>query len=253
MKESSKMHLQKIMKEGGVQHFRYELHNVIKKEIIAMDVPLLARNEMLDMVELLEIPLEVKSYIKYPLQKSNKKNIIAVIATSATGAILNALLRKIPFGVKGLLSFGGATLVGLMVVGKHSQEAKGVIVETIVTPFDEIVSKVDNLLEIIRKIITPQKVILSESFPNILKWYQNAYSSCGEFGEECSSYFKNRIEKILRQNGYTLHNFNEANENMFQKIEDVEILSPVQDLPAITNETGYILPGNIFVPKKNNN
>ena len=40
---------------------------------------------------------------------------------------------------------------------------------------------------------------------------------------------------------------------MFQKTADVEIQTPVQNMPAITNENGYILPGNLFVPKKINN
>ena len=256
MKESYKIHLQEIMKEGNVLKFREELHSVIKKEVIAMDVPLFNRNEMLEMLDLLEIPLEVKTKIKYfPQKRNNKKGIAAVLGASATGVILNAVLRKIPFVVKGLLSFGGAALVGgLVVVGRHKyvNDEKGVIVETIETPFEEIISKVDNLLEVIRGIVTPKKIVLSESFPDILEWYQKAYSSCGEFGAECSDYFKKRIENILRQNNYILHNFDGTNENMFQKIEEVEILSPIQDLPAITNDAGYILPGNLFVPKKDN-
>ena len=51
MKESYKIHLQEVMKEGNVQYFRNELHKMIKEEVIAMEVPLLARNEMLDMLE----------------------------------------------------------------------------------------------------------------------------------------------------------------------------------------------------------
>lgn len=253
MKDSYKIHLQEVMKEGDVQHFRNELYNVIKQEVIAMKAPLLNRNEMLDILELLEIPIDVKSYIKYPSQKYDNKKGIAVIAASATGVVLNAVLRKIPFIAKGLLSFGGATLIGLLVVGKPKNEEKGIIVETIVTPFEEVISRVDKLLGIIRELITPKKVMLCDSFPDILKWYQKAYSSCGEFGSDCSDHFKKRIENILRQNGYVLHNFDGTNENMFQKIENTEILSPMQDLPAITNETGYILPGNLFVPKESNN
>lgn len=252
MKESYKIHLHEVMKKGNVQHFRNELHKMIKDEVIAMDVPLLARNEMLDMLELLEIPLEVKTYIKYPPHKCDDRKGIAIIAASAMGIVLNTLLRKIPLIVKGGLSFGGSVLVGLLVAGKPQKEERGVIVETIVTPFEEIVSKIDKLLGIIRGIITPKKVILSDTFPNILQWYQKAYSSCGEFGTDCSGYFKKRIENILYQNGYTLHNYNGTNENMFQITEIMEILSPVQDLPAITNESGYILPGNLFVPKNNN-
>ena len=251
MKESYKIHLHEVMKKGNVQHFRNELHKMIKDEVIAMDVPLLARNEMLDMLELLEIPLEVKTYIKYPPHKCDDRKGIAIIAASAMGIVLNTLLRKIPLIVKGGLSFGGSVLVGLLVAGKPQKEERGVIVETIVTPFEEIVSKIDKLLGIIRGIITPKKVILSDTFPNILQWYQKAYSSCGEFGTDCSGYFKKRIENILYQNGYTLHNYNGTNENMFQITEIMEILSPVQDLPAITNESGYILPGNLFVPKNN--
>lgn len=253
MKDSYKRHLQEVMKEGNVQHFRDELHNVIKKELIAMEVPLHATNEMLDMLELIEIPIEIKSYIKYSQVKCDSKKGIAVIVASATGVILNALLSKIPFIAKGLLSFGGATLVGLLVVGKHDKEKKDVIVETIVTPFEKIISETDNLLEIIRGIITPKNVMLSDSFPNILKWYQKAYSSCEDFGTDCSDYFKKRIEKILCQNGYTLHNYDGTNDNMFQITEIMEILSPTQDLPAITNEVGYILPGNLFVPKNKSN
>lgn len=252
MKESYKIHLHEVMKKGNVQHFRNELHKMIKDEVIAMDVPLLARNEMLDMLELLEIPLEVKTYIKYPPHKCDDRKGIAIIAASAMGIVLNTLLRKIPLIVKGGLSFGGSVLVGLLVAGKPQKEERGVIVETIVTPFEEIVSKIDKLLGIIRGIITPKKVMLSDTFPNILQWYQKAYSSCGEFGTDCSGYFKKRIENILYQNGYTLHNYNGTNENMFQITEIMEILSPVQDLPAITNESGYILPGNLFVPKNNN-
>ncbi|WP_308233931.1 hypothetical protein [uncultured Prevotella sp.] len=253
MKETYKIRLQEVMKEENVQLFREELYNVIKKEIIAMEVPLIERNRVLDIMEIVEIPLDVKSYIEYPSQKCDNKKGMAVIAASATGVVLNSLLRKVPFIVKGLLSFGGAALVGMFVGGKQNQESKGVMVEKIVTPFDEIVSKVDKLLIIIQEVITPKKVMLSDSFSNILEWYQKAYSSCEEFGTDCSDYFKKRIVNILRQNGYSLHDFDGTNGNMFQKTEDSEILAPVQDLPAITNETGYILPGNLFVPKKSNN
>ena len=253
MKESYKQHLQKVLKSGEVKLFRVELHNVIKKEIKAMDVPLLERNAILDILDLIEIPLDVKSCVEYPLKERCNKQVIAVIAASATGVLLNTLLYKTPFMLKSLLSIGGATVAGLLVSGNNDEEKHGVLVETIVTPFDEIVSKVDKLLSIMQGVMTPKKVILSDSFPNILKWYQKAYSSCGEFGEPCSKYFKKRIESILRQNGYTLHNFDGTNDNMFQKTADVEIQTPVQNMPAITNENGYILPGNLFVPKKINN
>lgn len=50
MKESYKIHLQEVLKDGDVQLFRDELHNVIKKEVKAMDVPLLDRNAILDIL-----------------------------------------------------------------------------------------------------------------------------------------------------------------------------------------------------------
>ena len=253
MKESYKIHLQEVLKGDNIQLFREELHNVIKKEVKAMDVPLLDRDAMLDVLELTEIPLTIKSSIKYLPQERHNNKTIAVASASVAGVLLNALLHRIPFVLRGLLSIGGATMAGLLVVGKRDTERQCVLVETIVTPFGEIVSKVDKLLGIIQGIITPKKVVLSDSFPDILKWYQKAYSSCGEFGEPCSVYFKKRIENILRQNGYILHNFDGTNDNMFQKTEDVEIITPEQDMPAITNENGYILPGNLFVPKKINN
>ena len=75
MKESYKQHLQKVLKSGEVKLFRVELHNVIKKEIKAMDVPLLERNAILDILDLIEIPLDVKSCVEYPLkERCNKKN-----------------------------------------------------------------------------------------------------------------------------------------------------------------------------------
>lgn len=251
MKESYKIHLQEVLKNGDVKLFRDELHNVIKKEVKAMDVPLLDRDAMLDILELTEIPLTIKSSIKHLPQERNNKKAVAVVSASVAGVLLNTLLNKIPLVLRGLLSIGGATIVGWLVV--RDTERQCVLVETIVTPFGEIVSKVDKLLNVIQGIITPKKIVLSDSFPDILKWYQKAYSSCGEFGEPCSRYFTKRIENILHQNGYTLHNFDGTNDNMFQKTEDVEIQTPVQDMPAITNENGYILPGNLFVPKNNNN
>lgn len=72
MKEEYKIHLQEVLNKGSVQAFQNELHNVIKKEIIAMDVPLRYRNGMLDILELIEIPLVIKSYIKYPQKIKNK-------------------------------------------------------------------------------------------------------------------------------------------------------------------------------------
>ena len=175
MKESYKQHLQKVLKSGEVKLFRVELHNVIKKEIKAMDVPLLERNAILDILDLIEIPLDVKSCVEYPLKERCNKKVIAVIAASATGVLLNTLLYKTPFMLKSLLSIGGATVAGLLVSGNNDEEKHGVLVETIVTPFDEIVSKVDKLLSIMQGVMTPKKVILSDSFPNILKWYQKAY------------------------------------------------------------------------------
>lgn len=253
MKDSYKIHLQEVLKEGDVQYFRDELHNVIKKEVKAMNVPLLEINAMLDMLELVEIPLTVKSNIKYPPKDKYGKTEVAIVTASVTGTLLNSLLYKTPLIIRSFLSFGGAILAGLFVVGKHNKEKRGVIVETIETPFDEIVSIVDNLLSVIQGIITPKKVILSDSFPTILEWYQKAYSSCSEFGIDCSEYFKKRIENILRQYGYTIHNFDGTNDSMFQKVEGSEIQNPMQDLPAITSETGYILPGCLFIPKKRNN
>lgn len=249
MNNSNKIHLQEVMREGNVHLFREELHSVIKKEVIAMDVPLHDRNGMLDMLDLVEIPLTVKSYIKYP-QNNKKQNYHSILAASAMGALLNVLLHKVPFVLKILLAFGGAALAGFLVKSKHYDSEKAELAEKIDTPFEEIISNVDKLLSIIQGIITPKKLMLSDSFPNILQWYQKAYSSCEEFGTDCSEYFKKRIVKILRQNGYTLHNFNGANDNMFQKTEDVDIQAPVQDLPAITNDADYILPGNLFIPKK---
>lgn len=251
MKEEYKIHLQEVLNKGSVQAFQNELHNVIKKEIIAMDVPLRYRNGMLDILELIEIPLVIKSYIKYP-QKNKKQSNQSILVASATGALLNVLLHKVPFVLKIILSFGGATLVGLLVNGKRDDVKETVLVEKVEAPFEEIISNVDKLLDIIQGVIIPKKIMLSDSFPDILEWYQKAYSSCEEFGTDCSEYFKKRIENILCQNGYILHDFDGTNDNLFRKTEDVEIHTPVQDLPAITNDRDYILPGNLFIPKKSN-
>lgn len=252
MKELDKQHLQEVLRMGNVCAFRAELHNVIKEEVIAMDVPLDNRNKMLDMLKFLEIPLVVKPYIKHSQKNTKKQGGIAIIAASATGTFLNGLLHKVHFVPKTLLSFGGAVLVGLLVMSKNNKiKERSILVETIETPFEEIASKVDMLLSIIRGVITPPKINLSDSFSNVLKWYQQAYSSCDDFGADCSNYFRKRIENILEQCGYSLHNFNGDNANLFQKIVDAKVQKPVQNTPAITNEAGYILPGNLFVPESN--
>ena len=83
------------------------------------------------------------------------------------------------------MSFGGATLVGLLVNGKRDDVKETVLVEKVETPFEEIISNVDKLLDIIQGVIIPKKIMLSDSFPDILEWYQKAYSSCEEFGTDC--------------------------------------------------------------------
>lgn len=254
MKEINKKHLQSVMETGDILRFKKELQTVLMSEVNTIDAPLQEKNKILDLFEYIEIPIRTCYQEKRLSINPNAALLNAsTIAASVTGAICGTLTRRMPFIPAMLLSLGSAVVVGCLVdekLRKTDTRATISYVETIDTPIEEVIQKVDKIINLVTILVEPPKVMLSDSFPNIIQWYQEAYSSCEEFGEKCSEYFKKRIEGILHQCYYTLHNYDGTNENLFYKTEDVNVQIVTQHLPAITSKTGYILPGNLFFPIK---
>lgn len=253
MKEILQIQLKKTLDSGDIQQLRKDIRSILMGEIMAIEAPLEEKNKIIDVIQLLELPIKTSCHEVCLQDKTRDSTInVSLITASVSGAILSTLLRRVSLIPSMIISIGGAAIVGYLANKKLSSNVKQsrvTLVETIDTSIDEIVKQIDRLANMIILLLRPNKVLLDHSFPNIIKWYQEAYASCDEFGEECSAYFKKRIVMVLNQCFYTLHDYDGKNDRLFRKNENINIKTITQNLPAITNDNGYILLGSLSIPK----
>lgn len=253
MKENTQKHLEQILCSGNVKQLREEIRRILIAEIMAIDAPLDEKNKIIDVIELLEFPIRISYHEVCVKDKTKESKInVPIITASVSGVIFSALLRRLSVVPAMVISIAGAVVIGHFVDKKTCNDAErpmNNIVEVIDTSIEDIIKQIEKIISLIDVLLKPKRVMLDGSFPNIIKWYQEAYSSCDELGEKCSAYFKKRIKNVLDQCYYTLHDYNGENDKLFRKEENVNVNKVIQILPAITNDNGYILPGSLFIPK----
>lgn len=252
MKENIKIHLEEILHSGDVQVFRNEVKVALTDEIMAIEAPTEDKNKFIEVIELFDLPIKISNRVICEDKNEDKvTRALPLLAASISGVVFSTLLRRLPLITSAILSIGGANVVGCLVDRKvtgRNEPTKVSLEQSIDSPISEIARKIDIITNMVKLLLTPNTVLLNETYPNIIKWYQEAYASCDEFGQECSTYFKKRIEKVLNQCCYTLHNYDGTNSQLFTIDKDVNIQNVIQTSPAITNEKGYILPGSLSIP-----
>lgn len=252
MKDNIKTRLGNTLHSGNIQAFRNEVKLALVNEIMAIEAPIDDRNKFIEVIELFDLPIKISNHVicKQENNDTLKRNI-PLLAASLSGVVFSSFLRRMPIIPSAVLSIGGATIVGCLVNNKMGDKNKQIstsLEQTIDTPISDIVKQIDSVTNIVTLLLTPNKALLNESYPNVIKWYQEAYSSCEEFEEECSKYFKKRIVKLLDQCYYTVHDYDGTNSQLFTIDKNINIHNVIQNLPAITNEKGYILPGSLSIP-----
>ena len=244
-------HLEEILHSGDIQTFRTEVKMALVNEIMAIEAPIGDKNKFIEFIEEFDLPIKISNQVICK-QENNEiiEKSIPVLAASLSGVIFSSLLRRMPLIPASILSIGGATMIGCLVKSKMTEKGKQTttLEQTIDTPISDIVKQIEKIIAIVKLLLKPQKVMLDKSFPNVIKWYQEAYASCDELGVECSSYFKKRIVNVLNQYYYTIHDYDGTNAKLFIKDKNIKIHNVIQKLPAITNENGYILPGSLSIP-----
>lgn len=252
MKNNIKNHLEEILHTGNIQKIRNEIKIILAKEILAIEAPIDEKNKFIEVIELFDLPLKISNHVVYKRENDrNLKRNIPMIAAALSGVALNILFRRLPLIPSAILSVGGAALTGYLVNTKMVETHTPLAVsleQSIDTPISDIVDQIDKVTNIVKLLLKPSKNLLNESYPNIIKWYQETYASCDEFDKECSDYFKKRIVKILEQCCLTVHDYDGTNSQLFTKDKNVNIHEVIQNLPAITNDKGYILLGSLSIP-----
>lgn len=222
MKDKIKQHLEQILQSGNIQLFQKEAKRIIINKIIAIEAPLEEKNKIIEILELLELPIEVKYNVETPVDKKMNVNI-SILATTIFGGFLSTILRK-------------------------KKNHRTIIKTTIETPIDDILKRIEDIVKVVTILAKPKRASLSNSFPDVLKWYQNAYVSSEDYGKPCSEFFKKRIEDILDIYNYKLINYDGTNDVLFQKISNSRNKTVTQYLPAIIGGNEYILVGSLRVP-----
>ena len=223
MKDKIKQHLEQILQSGNIQLFQKEAKRIIINKIIAIEAPLEEKNKIIEILELLELPIEVKYNVETPVDKKMNVNI-SILATTIFGGFLSTILRK------------------------KKKNHRTIIKTTIETPIDDILKRIEDIVKVVTILAKPKRASLSNSFPDVLKWYQNAYVSSEDYGKPCSEFFKKRIEDILDIYNYKLINYDGTNDVLFQKISNSRNKTVTQYLPAIIGGNEYILVGSLRVP-----
>ena len=199
----------------------------------------------------IEIPFKVK-ILETPLICNRKKalSLSPTIAAVGSGLLIGMLTRKWNILLSTLFSTASAA-IGYKVCNITSSppetSAKQEQTRIIVTGSEEICGHIEKILSIMENLGT-NKINLADSFSNIIRWYQEAYSSCEEFGEKCSIYYKKRIEKILSQCNYSLHNYDGTNDALFDTTKSINAKTKKQFWPAITGPDGFVMKGLIYIP-----
>lgn len=261
MKQNNKELIHKCINDGNVLLLKNNIKKILLDEINELGISDMYRNNILELVGIIEIP--IKTQIINNARKDNDKNFIqnnrVAITSSLTGIVVGLLTRRLPVALSSVLSVSGAFLCGAMVKKRQNgsilQDEKN-LVEKILSNSDEIIASIDKSIKLLNLLVITaenQKTdikALHKNYPNILKWYQEAYSSCEEFGESCAAFYKKRIESVLDQSYYKVINYDGANSEMFKKTVCADVTSTQQYLPAIYSENELVLPGEIFIPSK---
>lgn len=250
MEDKIKQYLEPILQSGNIQLFQKEAKRIIINKIIAIEAPLEEKNKIIEILELLELPIEVKYNVNTSVDK--KKNVnMSVLSASIFGGFLSRILRKKSFLTALILTIG-SVVTGSYFIKKHqlrkAKNHRSIIKPTIETPIDDILKQIEYIVKVATILATPKKTLLSNSFQDVLKWYQDAYVSSEDYGKLCSAYFKKRIEDILDIYNYKLINYDGTNAVLFQKIPDSRNKTITQYLPAIIGGNEYILVGSLHVP-----
>lgn len=253
MKEENIKKINDVIQTNNITNTRKELRRILVDEIRSLEISSEELVPIIQVFEQIDIPLKIKTKAFQVQSEKDYKSSIPTILSSLSAVALYTLLPKKSI-INGIVAFAGAAFAGWMAQKKlgssSTPDTPKEKEEVIISTSSEIAGAIDGIVRLISTMAIKQPESLSTSFPNVLKWYQQAYASSGDYGEECEKYFKKRIESILRQCHCELHNYNGNNAEFFEKTEDYTVHEITQYLPAITGEKGYILPGVIYIPKK---
>lgn len=236
------------------QAVRTLVHGVIENELsVCPEIQDEDRQELSALLCLVHFPLKVEQ-VCIRTETSDASYEPSRLVGVATGIITCAALNKMPLLPRVLFSVIGG--VGVDYAAQYYfQKRKKInhrnvmnIQEKLLSSAEDIQERVDKIVRLLVLMMVKPKVTLSSNFPNILKWYQAAYADCEDFGSECATYFRHRIESVLRQCYCELVNYDGTNEHLFETELTSRITEPTQELPAITAQDGYLLPGKLFFP-----
>lgn len=236
------------------QAVRVLVHGIIENELSACpEIQDEDRQELSALLCLVHFPLKVEQ-VCIRTETSDVSYEPSRLVGVAMGIITCAALNKMPLLHRVLLSVIGG--VGVDYAAQYySQKRKKTnhrnvmnIQEKLLSSVEDIQEQVDKIVRLLVLMTVKPKATLSSDFPNILKWYQAAYADCGDFGSECATHFRRRIESVLRQCYCELVNYDGTNEHLFETELTSRITEPAQELPAITAQDGYLLPGKLFFP-----
>ena len=235
--------------------FRKTLKDIIYNEIKTIYAPNQKLIEVMNMLDYMQFPLIVTSHVNVPTMKPNNRAVMTSILGSAiTGIAMCRMLHKTPTIPAVALSLGCAAVTGfgLNRLTRTENDKSVVKVEySIDSTVEGIATDIDKMVNMISILVIEKKLPLDASYPTVLGWYQQVYADCDEFGTECAKYFRKRIEAVLHESSYTLQNYDGTNDTLFIKTIENNITSIKQNMPAITNEQGYILSGRMSVPSDN--
>lgn len=262
MKNINKQKLLDAMRTSDPATLRRALRIIVADEIESAATPAQMKAGLRALADTIEVPFATE----YRMPESAPQNtaarhdsdLVPLAAAAIVGATAGALTRRLKPLVTALLT--GASAFAAAVAAKTIMLNAGCTTKqtqlspkpvcTILSTPDEIAAKVDSIVNSAVRLVSFETKRLSESYPNVLKWLQEAYSECADFGAECEKFFKKRIDSLIYQCDYTLHNYDGTNAGLFTVTEDADVAEPVQALPAITDKNGYLLRGHLFVPVK---
>lgn len=238
----------------SLQEIRTLVHDIIENELsVCPEIQDEDRQELSALLCLVHFPLEVKR-VSIRTETSDMSYEPSRLVGVVTGVIACVALNKMSLLPRALLSVIGGVGVDCAAqyyFNKRKKANNGHVMkiqEILLSSAENIQERVDKIVHLFILMVVKPKVTLSSDFPNILKWYQAAYADCGDFGPECTMYFRRRIESVLRQCYCEVVNYDGTNEHLFETELTSRITEPTQELPAIIAQDGYILPGKLFFP-----
>ena len=247
---------QALAGHSSPQTMRILVHNIVENELFTCsEIQDEDRKELSDLLCLVHFPLEVER-VCVRGETSDASYEPSRLAGVTTGIITCAVLNKIPLLPRALLAVIGGAGVDYATqyyFNKRKKTNRGNVMniqERLLSSVEDIQERVDKIVQLLVLMVVKPKATLSSDFPNILKWYQTAYTDCGDFGPECATHFRRSIESVLCQCYCRLVNYDGTNEHLFETEVTSHITEPTQELPAIIAQDGYVLPGKLFFPYK---